>query len=101
MICPLVWPGVSITCAVAPPNCTWLPFPHRLIQLRQSVRVRRGTHHLGPEPRPHLIRARHVVGMMVGEQNEVEPAAGPLQRRDHRTRLGRIDDGDRPAAAVA
>ena len=70
-------------------------FLHRLVELRQSMCVGRCADHLGAEARAHLVHAGDVVGVVVRQQDQVEPASG-VQRRDDRLRVRRIDDGNRP-----
>ena len=84
---------------VAERDCVALLAPP--VELRQPVRVRRGADHLGAEARAHLVGAGDVVGVVVGEQDQVQPPAGPLDRGDDRTGVGRIDDRGGAGAAVA
>ncbi len=39
--------------------------------------------------------AADVIGMMVGRENRLEPESFGSERREHRTGIARIDDGDR------
>jgi hypothetical protein len=75
---------------------------HCLVQLRQSVRIGCRADHFGAgEPRTHLVDPGNVIGVVMRQQDQVEPTAGLLQRGDDRLGLSRIHDGNRSGAAVA
>ena len=69
--------------------------PHRLVQLRQPMRIRRGADDPAAEPRLQLRDAGDMVAMVMGQQDQVEPAAELLHRRDGRAGLARVADRDR------
>ena len=71
-----MWPGVSITRARAVAERHRVALGHRLVQLRQAVRVGGGADHLAPKRGAHRVDAGDVVVVVVGEQDQVEPAAG-------------------------
>ena len=69
-----------------------IALPHRDIQLRQPVRIRRRANHRAGEARPHLVRRRDMVAMVMRQQDHIQPPARRLDRRDDGRALGRIDD---------
>ena len=77
-------------------------FLHRLIELRQPVRVSRRADHLATgKARAHDVGIRDVVAVVMRQQDEVQLAARRLDRGDDRRALGGVDDGRRAGFRVA
>ena len=98
---PSVWPGVSITSRLLSPSWTVSPSRDLLIEPGQAAAIRGGADDLGAEPRPDRIHAGDVVVVVVGDEDEVEPAAIGLDGLDAGGGVGRVDDRGGAARLVA
>ena len=72
----------------------------RQIQRRQPVRVRRSAQHHRPCGRAQRVRALHMVGMVVRQQDVGQTPSGAVQCGQHRGGIGHIDTGGLAAVFV-
>ena len=63
--------------------------------------VRRGAHHRAVEPGTNLIDTGDVVGVVVRQQDHIQPAAGFFDSLDDRLGVSGINDGGGARAALA
>jgi hypothetical protein len=74
---------------------------HRTVEFGQPARIGRSTHDGSAVALAHRIGAGDVVGVVVRQQDQVEPATLLVDRVDDRRGVRRIDDGDGAAGVVA
>ena len=91
-------------CRDHPPACRperhLLPLVEGIIEPWQAMGIGAGAGDRAAEARAQRLGRGDVVGMVMGEQNEVEPPAARLDRGDQRIGFGGIDEGERAGAAV-
>ena len=77
-----------------------IAFGHRHVEPGQAMRVRLGAYHAGAVAGAYRVGAGHVVVVMVGEEDGVQPAAIGIDRGDHRIGVGGVHDAHRIGAGI-